>query len=535
MTIRRAWTRRAVLGSAWVVAISVAAPAVRARFDPQTDRETLLVSRTQNGLFPNGPSRNGAISQDRQLARFLAFESDATNIVPGDSNGFTDVFLVRRARPYGRFGSPWRPGPAKLVSVGRGRRPANGPSYRPDLGGDQTHHPRCIAFVSAASNLVRGDTNGKPDAFVRKLSGGRIRRVSVSSTGAQSNGTTFDVKVDGACNRVAFTSNATNLALRKTRRRAWRGAVTSRPHGRTRQVYVRVLEGRKRNRRLKGLTFLASSSNSRRAGRGHSFEPSFARSGRAVSFTSFARNLSRRDRSARSDVYKRSFPLVDGSLRLTTTLVSATRRGRAGSGASGQSAINESGRYVAYTTAATNLLPRDRNRRTDVVRADTWRQPPTMAWVSRSAAVGEQGDGASGRPTIARPGTPVFFESESENLQPFSARNGVWFDRNGTGDIFFWNSISRNVSLQSRDSENQVISNFYGYYGQGHRAAAAKKPATSYYGNYVLFESSYPLIDLGIVRRQYPALERDPQQAARLSQQYERLLNQVYLRYIGPA
>src|SRR5213078_3905625 len=104
-----------------------------------------------DGGFPNGASRNAAISQDRQLATEVAFESNATNIVANDGNGpLTDVFVVTRAEPYDDTGPPWRADHTDLVSVGVGGQPANGPSYLPDLDGDQLHASHCVAFVSAA-------------------------------------------------------------------------------------------------------------------------------------------------------------------------------------------------------------------------------------------------------------------------------------------------------------------------------------------------------------------------------------------------
>src|SRR2546421_561505 len=76
--------------------------------------------------------------------------------------------------------------------------------------GSDSTPPNCVAFVSRASNLVPGDTNGKADAFVYWIATGKVQRVSVSSTGRQSNGDTYDVAVDGTCERIAFTSDATN-------------------------------------------------------------------------------------------------------------------------------------------------------------------------------------------------------------------------------------------------------------------------------------------------------------------------------------
>src|SRR4051794_21987881 len=158
----------------------------------ESQRTTFLLSTAQ-GSFPNGPSRNATVSHDQRIARFMAYESDASNIVDGDTNNATDVFLVIRAQPFGHNGTPWKASGTQLVSKGQGGAPANGASYRPALDGDSHHNPHCVAFVSDASNLVPGDTNGKADAFVYDIRSQRIQRMSVSSTGGQSNGTTYDI------------------------------------------------------------------------------------------------------------------------------------------------------------------------------------------------------------------------------------------------------------------------------------------------------------------------------------------------------
>ena len=151
------------------------------------------------------PARNPAISQDKRFGRVAAFESD--------TGGTTNVWAVRRADGYGENGSPWEVGARTLVSAGLGGQPANGPSTAPSVDGTSRVAPHCVAFVSAASNLVRGDTNGRPDAFVRDLRTGVTRRVSVDSRGRQSTGTVTEVAVDGLCKRVAFVSESADARL----------------------------------------------------------------------------------------------------------------------------------------------------------------------------------------------------------------------------------------------------------------------------------------------------------------------------------
>jgi len=217
--------------------LSAAVPAIA---DAAGTRTTFLLSRSAAGGYPDGPSRNPAISHDQRIARLMAYESDATNIVPGDTNGQTDIFVVQRAQPWGVNGTEWNIGPTIIASVGMNGEPANGPSTLPSLDGDANHDPHCVAFISAASNLVPNDTNGVPDAFVRDLRTNTTTRVSVGPNGEQANGPTTEVSIDGACERVAFTSQATNLALTKTSRAGWHTARTAQGNG-LKQVYVHIL------------------------------------------------------------------------------------------------------------------------------------------------------------------------------------------------------------------------------------------------------------------------------------------------------
>ena len=467
----------------------------------ESQRTTFLLSTAQ-GSFPNGPSRNAAVSHDQRIARFMAYESDASNIVDGDTNNATDVFLVIRAQPFGHNGTPWKAAGTQIVSKGQGGAPANGPSYRPALDGDSHHNPHCVAFISDASNLVPGDTNGKADAFVYDIGSQRIQRVSVSSAGAQSNGTTYDISVSGDCERVAFTSDATNLALTKGGKAAWSKARTTAVRPGTRQVYVHVLGGSGLDKGFKGLTFLASADNKGRAANGNSEEAQIARSGKSVVFSSTATNLTQGDRSAASDVYRRTIfrkfeHLGNGkgvqTLQGLVALVSATRSGKAGNGPSSHPTITDDGRYVAFETDATDLLPGDSNGVTDIARADLKGRTPQQDWVSKTKF--GIGNGASHNPVISDAGEFILFDSEATNLRPSES---VKPDPNGVKDVFLWNAPTRNVSLESRNAEN------------GYLNSPSQHPATSSRGNYVPFESANPLIDLPLATQLFPTLLEKP-------------------------
>ena len=488
---------------AWIactVALLATAPTALAHHDDKDTTlypgsTTFLLSRSLSGEIPNGPSRNPAISQDQRLAGIVAFESDASDIVAGDVNNATDVFFIRRAEPYGNHGAAWHAGQAELASTGMGGQPANGRSYLPALDGDPKHlNPHCLAFVSDASNLVPGDTNGVADAFVRNLDTGAITRVSVNSHGEQSNGPAFDVSLNGDCTRVAFSSTATNLALRRApasepnlRRLA---TTTARPG--LRQVYVRILPGNPKDGDLAGETFLASASH-RHPGNGDSFDPEWSRSGKAFVFTSTATNLSSRDRAPNQDVYLRQtkrffgkFPVTEcrfkkchrtvrgrQTLDLHTRLVSD-----GGNGDSRNASITDDITKVAYESTSTNFDRRDRNSRSDIYRADMRQHPPKQLLISGTRH--SVGNGESHDARITAGGIATFFDSTSSNLKIFP-----YFlnDPNGVGDVMVGIPIHASSGVDSLTWEN--------HFADG----SSRNPAPSARHNYVLFESTASNID----------------------------------------
>jgi hypothetical protein len=574
---------RRILAATLPLLLLPAAPAGAATID-----STGLLSRSTGGAIPNGPSRNPAISQDRQLGSLAAFESDASDLVAGDGNGnVTDIFLVRRtnAGSDGLQGVPWAAGAPQLVTHAFDGGAANGPSTLPSLDGDQDHdglggrpRPHCVAYVSAASNLVPGDTNGQPDAFISDLSSGTTVRVSVDALGRQSNGATYDVQVDGGCRRVAFTADASNLALTKrVWRRAgappeWKPVVTSAPDPGVKQVYAGVLRVRadgkpsRKDEAVAGATFLASANDHRIAGNGPSYDVSLTKSdgcpveckgasGLGVAFTSEASNLDPADTSGTPDVYRRlltASPAKAGGKRpkkapftpwgspsVTGGLVSRSPGGAPGDGPSGQPSIDSRGRYVAFTTAATNILPCeplpagqvcDNNGVSDVVWRDYGGRKPRTLWASASGAIGQPGNGPSSDPSITRYGS-IFFQSDATNLQPAPVERTGFDDRNATGDVFYWSEQFKNVTLYSLDSDGVIHGNPSGNAARpGVATAPALNPATSAYNNYVVFETGDPMLEAAVGQSMFGP-DRDA--AARAAQSDGRL-RQVYLHYVGP-
>ncbi|HTO00904.1 MAG TPA: hypothetical protein VL068_09545, partial [Microthrixaceae bacterium] len=154
---------------------------------------TGMVSVASDGTQANNGSISSAVSAD---GRYVAYMGDASNLVPNDTNGEFDVFLYDR-----------HTATTTRVSVGAGGVQANGSSYYPTLSADG----RYIAYSSDATNLVEGDTNDEADVFVYDQLAKVATRVSVASDGGQSDGSSYQPSISGDGTVVAFVSVASNL------------------------------------------------------------------------------------------------------------------------------------------------------------------------------------------------------------------------------------------------------------------------------------------------------------------------------------
>jgi hypothetical protein len=142
---------------------------------------------------------------DRRFARAIAFESEASNLVRGDTNGMKDVFVMRRAGRFDNRGQMWKPGRIRRVSRSRRGGAANGPSYSPAISSSFDSAPRCVAFLSDGSNLVGGDRNGVTDAFVSSISRGTPKRISLPGR-RESKQPTTQVTISADCSKAAFVT-----------------------------------------------------------------------------------------------------------------------------------------------------------------------------------------------------------------------------------------------------------------------------------------------------------------------------------------
>jgi Tol biopolymer transport system component len=285
---------------------------------------TKRISVSSAGAQGDGQSFLAAISAD---GRYVAFDSEATNLVPGDTNGFQDVFV--RDVVTGR---------TRRVSVGSGGAQGNAASLYPAISGDG----RYVAFTALASNLVPGDINGSQDVFVRDVVTGQTRRVSVSSSGDPGDAASFNPAISGDGRYVAFSSAAVNLVRRDTNG-SW-------------DVFVRDM--------LTGRTRRVSLDSNGAQGDAKSLLPTLSADGRYVAFDSAATNLVAADTNFAFDVFVRDV------LTGRTRRVSVSRTGTQGNFESLNPAINGDGRYVAFSSEASNLAGRDTNATSNVFRRD---------------------------------------------------------------------------------------------------------------------------------------------------------------------
>ena len=393
---------------------------------------------TRNTQIASSPSADAAsanpvFSSDSYTARYLAFDSEATNQVPGDANGIRDVFVGTRGAGLGNLS-----GATQRVSVGRGGAEANGPSQKASLDGQKGSAAHCATFESTATNLDSADRSPDSDVFVRDLRRNTTSLVSVGHSGAQ-NGS-----VDGECEFVTYDAGGS--------------------------VFVRDLRARKTVKIARG-----TRGDQQTKGKGVAYE----RSGQ-VYYQPFQKVIVKGS-GGRKKAVKRMGREI---------LASAGARG-AGNGASGDPSIDDNGFYVAFESTATNLcvstcqgVSDDRNGpASDVFRRTLSKRAPTrdrMQMVSYSGLVDEQGNGASNNPAMTGAGENIVFDSEATNLRQSVGITSI--DPNGsTRDIYYWNfPRERLKGAVSRESKAGPKGEFNG---------ASYEPATSARANYIAFSS----------------------------------------------
>ncbi len=341
----------------------------------ETQRVSLGPEATEGDQFSAEP----ALSAN---ARCVVFSSYATNLVAGDTNTTSDVFVRNLKQQQTLRASVSGPGAE-----------GNKQSLYPSI----SSNGRVVVFCSSASNLVPVDTNDEGDVFVHDSKSGQTTRASVGADGVEADGGNFESVLSANARVVAFASDATNLVPTDTNGK--------------RDVFVRDLK--------KGKTTRVSVSSDGGEPNDHCREPAVSANGRVIAFHSKATNLVQTDTNAVEDVFVHD--LKSG----LTTRVSESPTGAQGDGASSRPTCSANGRVIAFYSAASNFVAGDTNGFNDIYVRDM--KTGTMTRVSVSSD-GTQADGSSRSPSISANGRFVAFSSNATNLVPA--------DTNGKRDIF---------------------------------------------------------------------------------------------------
>jgi Tol biopolymer transport system component len=382
---------------------------------------TELVSVRSNGR--QGDDISGRFSAPAISGNGLvvAFDSQATNLVGGDTNRAVDLFV--RDRTTGR---------TTVVSVSSRGKLGNGHSLGPAVSGDG----RFVAFESDASNLVPADTNFMRDIFVHDRLTRDTTRVSVGPGGAQADATSLDASISADGRYVAFISDASNLV----------------PGGSTgRQAFV--------HDRVTGVTELVSVDTAGTESDGFATGAAISADGRSVAFGSFATNLVPVDTNGAIDIF------VHDRLTGTTVRASVRTDGGEGNDSSLRASISGDGSIVTFSSNATNLVDGDTNERRDIFVHFLATGVTERISVS-SAGVQSDGDsdgfgirgGTSFGPEISNDGSHVAFDSQATNLiaddtNTCSLQGGQSFPNPGQcPDIFVRDLLSDTTVRVSVDS-----------------------------------------------------------------------------------
>ena len=337
-----------------------------------------LASVRSAGGFGDGHSYWASVSS---TGRYVVFMSDSTDMVAGDTNGVDDIFVRDRTA-----------GTTTRVSVNAGGGQSSVASQFPDISGNGTW----VSFVSASSDLVGGDTNGVSDVFLTRWSANAIQRVSVGPAGAQADGPSSDAHLDANGRYVVYSSTATNL-------------VTGDTNG-VSDIFVR-------DRSLGSTTRVSLPSDAGIAEPNQaSIYPEISSSGAYITYRSFASNLVTGDTNGTWDVF-----WVQRGTRATER-VSVDTAGVEADSASLYSAVDQTGRFIAFSSNASNLVAGDTNASRDIFLRDR------VSGITTRVDNGVTPNARSQRPCISADASRVIFRSEATNL--------VAGDLNGEFDLF---------------------------------------------------------------------------------------------------
>jgi Tol biopolymer transport system component len=405
--------------------------------------------------------------------RHVAFESLATDLVAGDTNAASDIF-VRDRDPDGNGLFDEAGALTVRVSVATGGVQADLGSERARISADG----RQVAFESDATNLVLGDINALRDVFVHDRDpdgngvfdegNGTTVLVSRHTNGTQANApaTLGDLSADGRF--VAFSSTATSLEAGDLN-----GLSDVFMHDRDPDGNGIFDEGGATTRRV-------SLDSAEVEANGASAQPALSADGRFVVFESEASNLAVLDTNGVSDVFVRDRDPDGNGLfdeaSATTRRLSVASGGAHANGASRAPALSADGRFVVFESEASNFAA-DFNGVSDVFVHDrdpdlngVYDQGNGLTWRLSASDYDGDGNGPSRAPAISADGRYVSFESRATNLVQENPRGIYWqvfvvdrdldgdglMDKPGRSDL--WRVSLDCISAPNGDSEGAGLS-----------------------------------------------------------------------------
>ncbi|MCB2187319.1 MAG: hypothetical protein KQJ78_12930 [Deltaproteobacteria bacterium] len=341
--------------------------------------QTTRVSLGNDAAQADNTTWSGDLSAD---GRYVVFDSAATNLVEGDTNGRTDIFV-----------RDLQTGVTTRINLAPNGDQADGSSFDPHLSGDG----RYVVYESFATNLVEGETNGQNDVFVYDTVSRTTTRVSVKSDGTEGNNVSEDGQISADGRWVVFESGANNLV--------------EGDNNAVKDVFLHDCQT--------GETVRLSLNTAGEEANNGSSTPWISDDGRYAVFYSVANNLVAGDTNLVGEIFQRD--VVAG----TTTRLSLGSGGVEGDQESNEPSQNAAGSRVTFHSTATNLVASDLNGVGDVFLRDL------ASGVNQIISLDSQGRAANGNSydgKLARQADYVTFTSGADNL--------VNLDTNAAADVF---------------------------------------------------------------------------------------------------
>ncbi len=415
-----------------------------------------LLGKAPSGVLANAASHRVVVSRTGQRIGFASF---ASNLVAGDSDTLSDVFVSdrtsgaisrasaaaeainggaqesftdpalsadgARAAFSGSSGQVYAvvDGVGRVLSRSAAGALGNGPSGKVHLPGTGNR----AWFESQASNLLNSaDGNGSlADIFMSDLNTGAVTLISRGPNGEFANGASERPWASDDGQAVAFSTLATNLLM----------ATPAVPAG-TRQAVMFREGGSSR-------LYLSRNPTTGQLGNGHSINVRLTPDGRSGVFESVASNLVDGDTNSASDIFHFE---VENNTLTRLTRVSTSSFGFQGNGASRNASISDDGMYVTFETDASNLVGLDRNAANDVLLK--WLATGEVVRLSRTVD-GNQPNGDSVEPSISGDGSTIVFGSAATNL--------TQSDNNNVADVY---SVAAREPLPAATVDEPALTRF---------------------------------------------------------------------------